>query len=261
MGTLYLRPERKGPRWWAAVLMYALQIAVCAIVYFVILLVRGDESSLLHSWWDVGAKVACLGLGSAVILLALRLGRHRFRSTLNLTPVALWAIVLVVAAHLFTGPWMAAIQALTGSESPPPPPPIHLSAIITMVLTVTAVPLFEECLFRGYLLNGLRRFGVVGSVGISGFLFALWHLSSPVNPWLWLGHLPGGLVLGVCVIRTGSVWPAVVSHGLWNLLVSLGWSPAHWVAVTSTNLLVSAGGIALSLAVLFRVTRETKLVA
>jgi membrane protease YdiL (CAAX protease family) len=84
-----------------------------------------------------------------------------------------------------------------------------------LVLCVTVVPaVCEELLFRGLLLAGLRRsLGDAGAVLASAFCFAALHLS----PERFLAQFAVGILLGMLVVRSGSLWPAVVLHGLHNL--------------------------------------------
>jgi membrane protease YdiL (CAAX protease family) len=61
-----------------------------------------------------------------------------------------------------------------------------------------------------------------------------------------------GIVLGLCVLRTGSVRPTIAAHALWNLLIPLGMSPTRWMPANLMSLLLSAGGIAVGVAMLSR---------
>jgi membrane protease YdiL (CAAX protease family) len=86
-------------------------------------------------------------------------------------------------------------------------------ALLLVSVTILA-PLFEETFFRGFLHGRLRRhFTPYGSAMISGFCFALAHLSlSNLLP-LWAL----GFALGVLYDRTRSLWAPMIAHGLWNL--------------------------------------------
>lgn len=85
------------------------------------------------------------------------------------------------------------------------------------VLFVVAVlpALFEETVFRGVLLNGLRTFGTLGAVLLSGALFALYHQ----NPAQTLYQFCCGAVFAFVAIRSGSILPTVVSHFINNAVV------------------------------------------
>ncbi len=83
-----------------------------------------------------------------------------------------------------------------------------------------AAPLFEEVMFRGFLLPSLGRyFPAWGAIGLSSLIFSLAHLSlSEVLPLTVLG-----MVLGVVYWRSQSLLAPILLHGLWNggTLISL----------------------------------------
>ncbi len=94
-------------------------------------------------------------------------------------------------------------------------------ALLLFFLTAAiAAPLFEEFLFRGFLLPSLTRYlPVWGAIGISGLLFGVAHLSmSEILPLTTLG-----IILGVVYVRTRSLLASMLLHSLWNssTLVSL----------------------------------------
>jgi uncharacterized protein len=84
-------------------------------------------------------------------------------------------------------------------------------------------PIAEEYIFRGLLFNALIHtpLGKFGAVLISATLFALMHRLSPA-PWLFVGALFFmGLILGVLLLRFGSLWVPIACHVLWNSISSL----------------------------------------
>lgn len=85
-----------------------------------------------------------------------------------------------------------------------------------------AVPLAEEFIFRGALFAGLVN-SPVGKVGAVVITAALWSLAhAGAAPWVFVGVLfIMGLVLGVLLLRFGSLWVTVFCHGVWNALSSL----------------------------------------
>ena len=82
----------------------------------------------------------------------------------------------------------------------------------------------EEVTFRGYLLTGLRRLWpnatwlavVLSSVG-----FALAHVAWGLQPLQFVFYIALGVLLAVGVLRSRSVWPAVVAHAGWDALAFL----------------------------------------
>ncbi len=95
------------------------------------------------------------------------------------------------------------------------------TALLLFFLTAAvAAPLFEEFLFRGFLLPSLTRYVPVwGSIGLSGLLFGVAHLSfSEIIPLTTLG-----IILGVVYTRTRNLLAPMLLHSLWNstTLISL----------------------------------------
>ena len=96
------------------------------------------------------------------------------------------------------------------------------SAIVAIVL---AAPIGEELLFRGYLVSRLSasKLGTTGAIWVSSLLFALAHLNYPLLGMAFIGGL--GAALALVRIRSGSIWPSIGLHILWNsfiVLMSLG---------------------------------------
>jgi sodium transport system permease protein len=76
--------------------------------------------------------------------------------------------------------------------------------------------LCEEIAFRGFILTGLLRSCKPWSaVLLSSFLFALY----PMNVFQLVPHFVFGVVLGLLVVRSGSVLPAMVFHLVYNTVV------------------------------------------
>ena len=86
---------------------------------------------------------------------------------------------------------------------------------LTIFFTTAAIaaPLFEEFLFRGFLLPSLTRyFPAWGAIILSSFLFAIAHLSlSEVLPLMTLG-----IILGVVYTRSRNLLSSMLLHSLWN---------------------------------------------
>lgn len=83
-----------------------------------------------------------------------------------------------------------------------------------------AAPIFEEIMFRGFLLPSLTRYiPVWGAIILSGLIFAIAHLSlSEVLPLATLG-----IILGVVYTRSRNLLAPMLLHSLWNsgTLISL----------------------------------------
>ena len=95
--------------------------------------------------------------------------------------------------------------------------------VVTLVFLTVAVaaPVFEELLFRGFLLPWLgtrleARLGPRGGWQLAIFITAVTFAAMHMQPWglPTLGTL--GFVLGLAYVRTGNLGTAILVHGLWN---------------------------------------------
>lgn len=88
-----------------------------------------------------------------------------------------------------------------------------IALLIFFITACVAAPVFEEIIFRGFLLPSLTRYVPVwGAILASSLLFAIAHLSlSEVLPLATLG-----MVLGVVYTRSRNLLASMLLHGLWN---------------------------------------------
>ena len=120
-----------------------------------------------------------------------------------------------------------------------------------VLLVVAVLPsIFEETLFRGMLLSGLKQFGEGAAILICGLLFAIYHQ----NPAQTLYQFCCGAAFALVAIRSGSVLPTILSHLLNNaailILAKFGIYTLQGSAYTAI-LAVSAVCLVGSLAYLF----------
>ncbi|QAT48462.1 CPBP family intramembrane metalloprotease [Caproiciproducens sp. NJN-50] len=105
-------------------------------------------------------------------------------------------------------------QAMGFSGTIPDMPLNDDPAVLALyVLSVVVIPpMVEEMMFRGMILQGLRRFGDGFAVVASAALFGLYHGNLAQTVFAFLC----GLVLGFVVIRTNSLLPAILVHAVNN---------------------------------------------
>ena len=84
---------------------------------------------------------------------------------------------------------------------------------LLLLTTVILAPAFEELIFRGVLLPVLAlKFGRLGGIVISAFVFALAHLSvGELAPLFVLG-----VGLGILRLNSGRLFSCALMHSLWN---------------------------------------------
>jgi sodium transport system permease protein len=203
-------------------------------------------------------------LGPPVIAVAaLRLDRAQ---TFALRRPPAWALAASFA--IGSGLWLAALRALeqlTGDWLPVPSPGMHALGEALAALggdPRTAIPLFlgvalapaicEEALFRGFVLQSLRRrLRNRHAILISAALFALYHLQLAQMPTTFLI----GIIQAALVIYGGSIWPAVLLHALHNGLALASQLYLPETVLTGTPILALLVLPALGLAVLIKRVR------
>ncbi len=87
---------------------------------------------------------------------------------------------------------------------------------ITFFSIAILAPIAEELMFRGYLLESIKKLhGDVVAVVASSILFGLAHFPDPYT--IGIATI-GGMLYGYVKIRTGSLWPSIISHLIWNTI-------------------------------------------
>jgi membrane protease YdiL (CAAX protease family) len=166
---------------------------------------------------------------SAIALVLLigvrRVGLPTVR-VLALRAAPLWVSLAAVPLAMAVGTVNSALEAPVRNVMPIPEdfllelvtllyPQTTMDWILILLPTAVLVPIGEELLFRGLFLRGfLLRYGATPALALTSLLFAVVHL----NPWSLVGYFIVGWVLGWIVLRSGSVWPAVILHGSYNAL-------------------------------------------
>lgn len=125
----------------------------------------------------------------------------------------------VLALNWITVYWMAGLDALglstsTGNEYAPQ----SMTHLWLMIATSVIAPaIFEEILFRGYLLPSLEQLGERAAILISGAMFALLHGRIEALP----AHLLLGMLLALIVLRTGSLYSSILYHAAYNATIMI----------------------------------------
>ncbi len=168
-----------------------------------------------------------LGVPALLINVPLRLDRAPLLSLGLPRPRAWLALPLLVAGTLALASevWRLTLIVLPSSE--------FLDAYADAVgafegfwglVAISVVPgICEELLFRGAILGLLRRrLPLWGAILAQAAAFAILHSLAVRLPYTFL---LGG-VFGLLVVRTGSLWPAIVAHTAHNLLSAV--LPEQW---------------------------------
>jgi membrane protease YdiL (CAAX protease family) len=99
-----------------------------------------------------------------------------------------------------------------------PIPSLDGFGVVGVLFVIGVLPaVFEEFFFRGVFLNGVRSFKVWSAVLLCGAFFALYHQ----NPAQTIYQFIVGSAFALVAIRSGSVFPTVLSHFLNNATIIL----------------------------------------
>jgi membrane protease YdiL (CAAX protease family) len=82
----------------------------------------------------------------------------------------------------------------------------------------------EEIVFRGYLLEGLRRIwprSIWPAVAVSSVAFGLAHLTWGLSGLQFLFYIALGVLFAIFVLRRRSLWPAIFAHVAWDAIAFL----------------------------------------
>ena len=230
-GVLLIRPPGRGP------LRFA--FGIFTIEAGTLVAIRGIVAAGGSTWWQYlmpFALVLVPGIFIAVVLTRLRWWRR-----VGFTPIREWR-----APHLLVP--LLLILAL---------PIVGLSARGVMATTALVLSLqvgfllidifMEEVTYRGVILEALTGFSSSSRVTLAAILFGLSHLDNL--------FLPGadelgvayqifeaalvGILFGAVRLRMNTIWPVMIVHAIYDLMLVLAFGHAFPVAPTAPGFLVA----------------------
>ena len=196
--------------------------------------------AILHAWkgndyWkqELFVKQAPMRGKTIACILILCMGAQMANS--------LWIILLELVLNSFGKSVMPILKSVAGS-----------SDTFSMFLYASILaPVWEELLFRGYVLRSLRPFGKRFAVLGSALLFGLFHGNLLQTPYAVLV----GLLLGYLTVEYSLLW-SILLHMFNNLVLAdlLTRITASWpeTAYGMLNLILFGGGALLSLVILLK---------
>ena len=113
------------------------------------------------------------------------------------------------------------------------------SAVLFILMTVVAAPVFEEWLFRGVIMQTLKRYGRWFALVITSLLFALCHgsLSSAISVFFI------GMAIGYVVMQTDSLINGILMHMANNAVALLSLYADNQIMTVLLSLMIIATGI------------------
>ncbi len=128
--------------------------------------------------------------------------------------------------------------------------PQNIYDVVTLFLATAIMPaLIEEISLRGILMTPMRKYGNAFAILASSYIFGIFHGDAAQIPFAFIC----GLFFGYAVIVTGSIWPAIIIHGLNNSLSCVSSVLVSYVSEDAGNIFyymctlgfIVLGGIAL----------------
>lgn len=96
-------------------------------------------------------------------------------------------------------------------------PKERIYLILFFSYTCVIAPVFEEIIFRGFILNNMRKFGNITAIIITSVFFSMFHfnLVQLVNPILM------GIILSFIAIKSESIIPSIIVHMFNNIMAMI----------------------------------------
>jgi len=178
---------------------------------------KPDPQVLYHWSTAIGGLIQ----DAIVLLLVLAIARPRWSLLAWRQPGQIgrlfgYGIATIIGVYVFEAIYAGLThpgneQGLTPSHWEP----AHAAAyVVNAIVICTWVPLVEETTYRGLGYSLLERFGRWPAILLVGVIFGLSHgllVSLPIL-------VVFGSALAWIRSRTGSVWPGMVLHGVFNLI-------------------------------------------
>ncbi|MBR2968613.1 MAG: CPBP family intramembrane metalloprotease [Clostridia bacterium] len=179
------------------------------------------KDNLVYNALAYGLSSVSLFL-SVVILCRLK-GRKPLADVPLKKPRArFWAIALLLVVGLLFGftelnnLFISALQKIGYSKPDMSIPNDRGYELAMWLILAAAFPaFFEECIFRGYLLEGLKELGTVFAVIVGGLLFSLFHQNPQQTPYQFIC----GMAFTLLAVKCNSLLPCMAMHFLNNAVI------------------------------------------
>lgn len=226
--------KRKTSIWWSLLLVgIYLWTQVATSVIFVLIVgiknitqgMSGDSFQLdLFMEGITGQYLMVVLLVSALLSLALCFLTYRLRKIkaldfIKLKPTSPRLMFLAVPTGLsveFTAMLIFSLTAYVFKQSAENYESMvggMMNTPLAFFVVGVVAPIVEDVIFRGFILNELRRdYSVKAAVIIQGILFGVMHLNIAQGFYAAFA----GIILGLITVEAGSVLPAVIGHMVMN---------------------------------------------
>ncbi len=171
-----------------------------------------------------------------------------FKKTLRLNKISLKQIIYILGISIFTYPIavflnLIVISILTlfgelSQNSVPIPDNLIMYLISLFVISITPA-ICEEVMFRGVMMNAYEKISKRKAIVYSAILFGIFH----VNIQNLVGPALLGIIFGITVYKTNSIYASIIGHGLNNAIaITIG-----YFINKAQNTLIKDNGMAMSI--------------
>lgn len=183
-----------------------------------------STAAVIYSSVDIISTILSMGLPFFVVMriidipLKAALPFRKIRSGFNMG--SLFIALALSTLGVYSGSLLASMASSLGfsPQVPAVETPTDITTGILYAITLVVIPAFlEEIVFRGIILQPLRRFGDGFAIVVSAVLFSLAHLNLYQIPNAFLI----GLLMGYFVVRSGSIWPGIIIHFVNNSVAAV----------------------------------------
>lgn len=174
-----------------------------------------------QNMWQIAVSMAMMLIPAALLI---KTDRFKAEKLISFTkpkknlflPFILIGVGVCAFANIATNVFAIFLESVEiYYSSPELTKPDGFFGIIIIVLSTSVTPaLVEELLMRGAVLGSVKPFGEDFAVIVSAFLFGLMHTNILQIPFAFIV----GLVLGIAVIKSGSIWTGVAIHFINNFM-------------------------------------------
>lgn len=209
----------------AADLSYLIVFPLMVMFFYPIL--RQFQSHLYSKLKFTGLGVKAIAIGVAVGL-ALRF--------------FFWGIVIGgVSFGYFVDPDPGASNDLLVRFGCPP----YAVLLLSLVVMAFLIPVVEEIINRGLLLEWLLKYGRPAALILTSVLFAILHRPESIGI-----AFVFGLFAGLLYLNSGSLWPSLFAHFSYNVMAVVDWDCINtvWNPQSVTDPLRGIGLLAIALA-------------
>ncbi len=194
------------------------------VAWGALLLLNGAFAFGLGAFDPVEGEALATGIMLVPILLVALPDRGARRQLSALGPLRDWLLVplAVLGIWLFMSLYFFVLGGL-GAETFNCAEDYQAAGLslwgLPMLLTAIMPPLMEETFFRGVLQGRLEAFmSAKEALIVQAALFSVLHMAY-LN---FVSHFVLGLIFGLLRTRTGSLWPGILVHAIWNGMVLFG---------------------------------------